>query len=102
MTNQKHKTGRLFNTVQEFRDKINSYLEYCKEHDVPVLMLGFCVYCGIRVHSFASYKNYTEYSELYQYLKNACHIDLLTGGLSGKYNTQMTIMLLCSNYGYHR
>jgi hypothetical protein len=98
--------------ISLFARLTDEYFDICKDKDDPhpPNAMGLCNHLGIYSDNFYSYINGTYVNgnpkglKLYQSICKAAHqafgAGLIDGGLTKKYNPQITMMILSSKYDY--
>lgn len=98
--------GRAFRTEEEMRLMIEEYFAYCKETEIPPLLVGLSQWMGICKSALYRYikgdfdTDLNRFSKILELAKDYTEHDKIINGLSGKYNASLTKFVLENNYGW--
>lgn len=85
---------RSFKDEQEFKDKFNSYIDYCIKNERLANIAGFCVYTDITRETFYNQEQY--YFDTYKKIQDI----LEDTTINAKINDTFKIFYMKNKFGY--
>lgn len=90
---------KVFNSVDELREKIEGFTEYCDSQGVPKTFERLSTFLKVDRKTLYNYKAKDEYAPLFEEIKQEILADIMQKGLTGEINPTFGIFCL-KNYGY--
>ena len=91
---------RAFKSVEEVKEKIEAYFNYCEEKDKPYTMSGLAYYLEIDRRTLLNYSKDEEYFPLIKKARDRVQMQLEENALSNKANPTFTIFNLKNNFDW--
>lgn len=93
--------GRMkkFKTVEELRERIDTFYEYCEINEIPLNFERLATYLGVDRKTIWNYEHDDEFAPLITEVRDRILADLMERGLTGQINATFGIFCL-KNYGY--
>ncbi len=91
---------KAFKNVEEVKEKINDYFNYCEEEEKPYTMSGLAYYLEISRQTLVNYSNKDEYFDTIKKARDKVQMQLEENALSNKANPTFTIFNLKNNFDW--
>lgn len=91
---------RAFKSVEEVKEKIEAYFNYCEEKDKPYTMSGLAYYLEIDRRTLLNYSKDENYFPLIKKARDRVQMQLEENALSNKANPTFTIFNLKNNFDW--
>lgn len=91
---------RAFKSVEEVKEKINAYFNYCEEKEKPYTMSGLAYYLGISRQTLVNYSNQDQFFDTIKKARDRVQMQLEENALSNKANPTFTIFNLKNNFDW--
>ena len=91
---------RRFKSPKAMKKELKRYMKYIKKTGEPFLLIGFADFCDVHRTILDGYADKPEYSDVIRKIKQKSELNLVTGGLTGRYNAPVSIFLAKNNHGY--
>jgi len=91
---------RRFKTPKKMQKAVKKYEKYLKKSGEPFLLIGFANFCDVHRTILDGYADKPEYSDVIRKIKQKSELNLVAGGLTGRYSAPVSIFLAKNNHGY--
>lgn len=91
---------KAFKSVEEVKEKINAYFNYCEEKEKPYTMSGLAYYLEVSRQTLVNYSYKDEYFDTIKKARDKVQMQLEENALSNKANPTFTIFNLKNNFDW--
>lgn len=91
---------RAFKSVEEVKEKIDAYFNYCEEKEKPYTMSGLAYYLEVSRQTLVNYSYEDEYFDTIKKARDRVQMQLEENALSNKANPTFTIFNLKNNFDW--
>jgi len=92
---------RKFESPEYLLDKAIEFQEKCRIEEKPFLLIGLANWLGVHSDIFKEYAHFEEFTPTIKKIRVMAELSLIEGGLTGQFQTTMSIFLAKCNHGYN-
>ncbi len=92
---------RKFESPEYLLGKALEFQELCLKNEKPFLLIGFANWLGVHSDIFKEYAHFPEFTPTIKEIRQMAELSLIEGGLTGQFQTTMSIFLAKCNHGYN-